>query len=295
MDLIKDWMQFIRNTRNDLPVIFLSDYDMHISENLVQGVDVWINTPRRPWEACGTSGMKILVNGGLNLSVLDGWWAEAFTPELGWALGDGNEHGDDPDWDAVEAEQLYNILEKQVVPEFYKRNTQGIPELWIARMRESMAQLTPRFSADRAVREYTEQHYLPASAAFINRSANKGAAGLKISEWKQALDQKWPKIRFGEVKVDTDTIQHVFEVQVWLNEIDPEAVKVELFANEQSGFKGTKQEMNCLRQLTGTSDGYLYTGTVPANRPVEDYTPRVIPYYLDVAIPLEANQILWQH
>ena len=160
MDLIKQWMEFIRHNALPPPVIFLSDYNMHISENLVQGVDVWINTPRRPWEASGTSGMKVLVNGGINLSELDGWWAEAYTKEVGWALGDGKEHVDDPGWDALEADQLYNILENEVVPEFYTRNEKGIPAAWISRMRESMAQLTPKFSADRTVREYTEQHYL---------------------------------------------------------------------------------------------------------------------------------------
>ena len=176
-ELIKEWIQFIRQKNIHPPVIFLSDYDMHISENLVQGVDVWINTPRRPWEASGTSGMKVLVNGGINLSELDGWWAEAYTPEVGWALGDGKEHGDDPAIDAIEAEQLYNILEQQVVPEFYNRNEKGIPTRWISRMRESMSQLTPRFSADRTVREYTEKHYLPAATAFLDRSANKGDKG----------------------------------------------------------------------------------------------------------------------
>ncbi len=134
-----------------------------MTENLVQGVDVWINTPRRPWEACGTSGMKVLVNGGINLSELDGWWAEAYTPEVGWALGDGQEHGDDPARDALEAGALYDLLEREVVPEFYSRDQNGIPTAWIKRMRESMAQLTPRFSASRAVREYTEQYYLPAA------------------------------------------------------------------------------------------------------------------------------------
>ncbi len=143
-------------------MIFLSDYDMHLTEHLVQGVDVWLNTPRRPWEACGTSGMKVLVNGGINLSELDGWWAEAYTPEVGWALGDGQEHGDDPAWDAMEAEALYDLLEREVIPEFYTRDEQGIPSAWVARMRESMARLTPRFSTNRAVREYTEQYYLPA-------------------------------------------------------------------------------------------------------------------------------------
>ena len=160
--LIHEWIKFIRQPESRPHIIFLSDYDMLLTEHLVQGVDVWINTPRRPWEACGTSGMKVLVNGGINLSELDGWWAEAYTPEVGWALGDGQEHGDDPAWDAAEAEALYDLLEREVIPEFYARDQNGIPTAWVARMRESMARLTPRFSADRAVREYTEQHYLPA-------------------------------------------------------------------------------------------------------------------------------------
>src|SRR3984957_7095439 len=160
--------------------IFLSDYDMLLTAHLVQGVDVWINTPRRPWEACGTSGMKVLVNGGINLSELDGWWAEAYTSEVGWALGDGQEHGDDPAWDAAEAETLYDRLEREIVPEFYARNEHGIPTAWVARMRESMARLTPRFSANRTVREYTEQHYLPTAAAYRSRTANRSAIGRQI-------------------------------------------------------------------------------------------------------------------
>ena len=166
--------------------IFLSDYDMLLTEHLVQGIDVWINTPRRPWEASGTSGMKVLVNGGINLSELDGWWAEAYTPEVGWALGDGQEHGDDPAWDAVEADALYDLLEREVIPEFYTRDESGIPTAWVKRMRESMARLTPRFSANRTVREYTEQHYLPAAAAYRLRIANKGAIGRQIVDWQHS-------------------------------------------------------------------------------------------------------------
>ena len=188
-DLIREWTQFIRRPEARPHAIFLSDYDMLLTEHLVQGVDVWINTPRRPWEACGTSGMKVLVNGGLNLSELDGWWAEAYTPEVGWALGDGQEHGDDPAWDAAEAEALYNLLEREVIPEFYERDGHGIPTGWVARMRKSMASLTPRFSADRAVREYTEQHYLPGAATYLERAANKGAAGKQMADW-QALSGK---------------------------------------------------------------------------------------------------------
>ena len=178
--LLQEWIHFIRRSDARCHVIFLNDYDMLLSEYLVQGVDVWINTPRRPWEACGTSGMKVLVNGGINLSELDGWWAEAYTPEVGWALGDGKEHGDDPAWDAVEAESLYSLLEREVIPEFYARDKSGIPTAWIKRMRESMARLAPRFSANRTVREYTEQHYLRLLLRTKMRIADKGAMGRKI-------------------------------------------------------------------------------------------------------------------
>ena len=174
-------MHFIRQPEARPHAIFLSDYDMLLTEHLVQGVDVWINTPRRPWEASGTSGMKVLVNGGINLSELDGWWAEAYTPEVGWALGDGQEHGDDPAWDAAEAEALYDLLEREVIPEFYARDEQGIPTAWVARMRKSMASLTPRFSADRTVREYTEQHYLPARQPTVSALPTKAQRAGKSS------------------------------------------------------------------------------------------------------------------
>ena len=195
-------MHFIRRPEARPHVIFLSDYDMLLTEHLVQGVDVWINTPRRPWEACGTSGMKVLVNGGLNVSELDGWWAEAYTPDVGWALGDGQEHGDDPAWDAIEAEALYDLLEREVIPEFYRpRRARHPHRMGGKRMRESMARLTPRFSANRAVREYTEQHYLPAAAAYRERAADKGAVGRNIVDWEHTLKEKWATLRFGDVKV----------------------------------------------------------------------------------------------
>lgn len=161
--LIREWVQFILLHKLYKHVVFISDYDRLLPENMVQGVDVWLNTPRRPWEACGTSGMKVLVNGGVNLSELDGWWAEAYTTEVGWAIGDMQEHGEDPEWDTAEASALYTILEQQVVPDFYTRNQKDIPEKWIEKMRHSMAVLTPQFSANRTVREYTKKYYLPAA------------------------------------------------------------------------------------------------------------------------------------
>jgi starch phosphorylase len=292
--LIQKWIQFIRQPAARPHAIFLSDYDMNLTERLVQGVDVWINTPRRPWEACGTSGMKILVNGGINLSELDGWWAEAFFPDLGWALGDGKEHGNDPGWDRAEAERLYDVLENDVIPEFYDRNDQGIPTAWVARMRESMARLTPHFSAERTVREYTEHYYLPGATAYNLRKADKGKMGKQMVDWRRNLQQKWQSIHFGEVKVETRNGQHLFEAQVYLNDLDPAAVRVELFANVDKDGNPVRLEMKRIRELAGATGLYLYNGSAPGDRPLSDYTARLIPYCDGISVPLEDERIVWQ-
>jgi starch phosphorylase len=239
--------------------------------------------------------MKVLVNGGVNLSELDGWWAEAYVPDLGWAIGDGKVHGSDSAWDAAEAEALYERLEREVIPEFYTRNDKGIPTAWVNRMRESMARLTPHFAADRTVREYTEQHYLPAAIACQSRIANKGIIGKQEVDWRHNLDQKWATLHFGQVKVETKGDQQIFEIQVCLHGLDPKTVRVELFAD---GFKGNppvRQEMTLLHPLADETGSYIYGATVSASRPQADYTARVLPHYEGVAIPLEDARILWQH
>ncbi len=293
-DLIRQWTHFIQRPEARPHVVFLSDYDMLLTEHLVQGVDVWVNTPRRPWEASGTSGMKVLVNGGINLSELDGWWAEAYAPEVGWALGDGQEHDDDPAWDAAEAEALYNLLEREVIPEFYARDKNGIPIAWVNRMRESMARLTPRFSANRTVREYTEQHYLPAAAAYRERAANQGAVGRQVVDWQHVVDRSWGSLRFGDLRVETNADHHVFEVELRLNDLDPNAVRVELYADGINGGDPVRENMTCAQPLADASRRCVYRATVPATRPARDYTPRVIPQRSDVAVPLESARILWQ-
>lgn len=292
--LIQQWMQFIHQTEVQAHVIFLSDYDMYLTEQLVQGVDVWLNTPRRPWEACGTSGMKVLVNGGINLSTLDGWWAEAYSPEVGWALGDGQEHGDDPVWDARDAEALYDLLENEVIPEFYTRDEQGMPTAWVKRMRESMSQLTPRFSTNRSVCEYTEQHYLPAALAYRKRAADNGKVGIDIINWRNALNEEWDALRFGEMKFETNNEQHDFEVQVYLDNLDSDEVRVELYANGIDGNAPERIKMQRIRELVGAQNGYAYHAQVSATRSANDYTARLIPQHDDVMVPLEDTHILWQ-
>jgi starch phosphorylase len=292
--MIQEWMRFIRQPKARAHVMFLSDHDMLLAERLVQGMDVWINTPRRPWEACGTSGMKVLVNGGINFSELDGWWAEAYMPDVGWALGDGQVHDDEPGWDAAEAEMLYDQLEHEVIPEFYSRDENGIPVAWVARMRESMARLTPQYCSTRTVQEYTEQHYLPAAENYLSRAADNGALGVRVVKWQHALDQKWPTLRFGEVKVETDRGQHLFEVQVYLEDLDPNAVRVELYVDAIGSGMSIRQEMKKVRELAGTGGGYAYSASVSAARPPEDYTPRMIASSGEASLPLEAPWILWQ-
>jgi starch phosphorylase len=292
--MVQAWTRFIRQPHIRSHAIFLSDYDMLLTENLVQGVDVWLNTPRRPWEACGTSGMKVLVNGGLNLSEIDGWWAEAHTLEVGWALGDGHEHRDEAEWDAVEAEALYSLLEKKVMPLFYDRDEHGLPTQWVARMRESMARLTPRFSANRTVREYTQRYYLPAAAAYQQRIAERGALGAQLVQWQRALVHGWPSIHFGDLRVNTANGDHVFHVQVYLGEVGLDAVQVELYSEGRNGEDPVCEPMTPSEPLIGAVNGYLFAARLRANRPASDYTPRVIPYHLQARVPLEAAHILWR-
>ncbi len=297
--LIREWMKFIQQYNLYNHVIFLSDYDMFLTENMVQGVDVWLNTPRQPWEASGTSGMKVLVNGGINLSELDGWWAEAYTPEVGWALGDKLEHGDAPAWDAAEAEALYDLLEHQVVPEFYTRNQNGISERWVQRMRKSMATLSLRFSANRTVREYTETYYMPLATGYLKRAAEKSVAGKKIVDIKNDLRNKWGQIHFGDLQIENIENGYLFHVPLWLNGIHPDEISVELYADglnsEASGQDTEAPEKIKMEAGTIEKNGaYTYHAQIDTSRPASDYTSRIIPCFEDISVPLEDNLILWQ-
>lgn len=292
--LIAEWVRFSERPEVEGRILFVPDYDLLLAERFVQGVDLWINTPKRPWEASGTSGMKILVNGGLNVSVLDGWWAEAFRPEVGWAIGDGEEHGDDPAWDAADAEALYRLLEREIVPMFYTRNAQGISTPWVAKMRESMAALTPHFATNRTVREYTQHYYVPAASAFRARAAANQALAEHLVVWQHDHSVHWGEARFGAVRVDTHEGQHHFAVDVQLGGLDPESIRVELFADSAEGGVPVRHVMTRGRTLDQSGSGVEYAASVDASRPAEDYTPRLVPYHPELRTPLEAARILWQ-
>ena len=287
--MLRQWQDFLESNGMHEHVVFVEDYDLGVAAKLTQGVDVWINTPRRPWEASGTSGMKVLVNGGLNLSELDGWWAEAYAPKLGWALGDGLEHADIAAWDSAEAEQLYHLLESEVIPCFYQRDESGMPQKWVSRMRESMGCLTSRFSSNRMLREYTGDYYLSMAEAYRRRTA----FAVELHDWHRQLEQHWPRIHFGNVISKQAENDYHFEVQVYLNDLPPETMRVELYADSIDSGEPFRQPLERGDLLAGAANAYVYQGTVPAGRPAADYTPRIIPAHGEAKVPLEANFILW--
>lgn len=180
-----------------------------------------------------------------------------------------------------------------MIPEFYNRDAQGTPRAGVTRMRESMARLTPRFSANRALCEYAEKHYIQAAAPYGVRAADKGAVGKQMVDWQQGLADRWATLRLGEVSVRTDRENHEFEVAFHAGEVDPNSVRVELYAEGVSGGPPVGQEMNRGRQLE--RGGCVYAAQVPATRSSTDYTVRVMPRFPDAAVPLEATQILWRH
>ncbi len=292
--LIQDWVNFVRQSGIRGHVVFLEDYDIALAQQLVQGIDVWINTPRRPWEASGTSGMKILVNGGLNLSELDGWWAEACTCDVGWSLGDGREHDADPSWDVVEAEQLYQRLENEIIPLFYRRDAQGLPRDWLKLIRNSMMKLAPQFSSNRMLQEYVEQLYHPAATDYEKRQAKQGQLAKQLLDWHSALTTHWDQIHFGNIDVHKINKGWSFRIQIYLGEILPDQVRVELYAEGRDDENFNVTECHCQEKITGAIHGYAYQANIETTRPAADFTARVIPHHAAAQIPAEADLITWQ-
>jgi starch phosphorylase len=291
--LITQWVEFAERPEAHTRVVFLEDYDIRLASELVQGVDVWINTPRRPWEACGTSGMKVLVNGGLNLSTLDGWWEEAFDPACGWAIGDGLEHPEG-EWDARDADQLYALLEEQVVPAFFDRDSAGLPRRWIAMMRSSMAALAPQFSSVRMMQEYVERAYLPAADSLRRRLADGARIARELDQWSRHLETHWSEIRFGDVTNEVSNGQVSILVPVYLGSIAPSAVRVELYAEPEAEEGPSVREMVPVAPVADVTNASVYRATFDTSRPAWHFTPRVVPFHSQARVPIEMGLIAWQ-
>ena len=291
--MIAEWVAFTAHPSLWERVVFLEDYDIALAQELVQGVDLWINTPRRPWEACGTSGMKVLANGGLNLSERDGWWAEAYAPDLGWAI-DRIRYESDAAQDAADAEELYDILEREVLPAFYERDPAGIPRAWLARIRRSMAVLSPRFSATRMLRDYLDQAYLPAAAALRRRLVDGAAAARSLCAWERRLRRGWKSLHIGTPDMIAEADGWACHVPVYLGEIRAEDVRVEIFADPTATAPGVALALDRRSPVPGAVNGFTYTGRVATPRPRTDFTVRILPAHPEARVPAELPLIRWQ-
>lgn len=291
-ELIRRWKQFSRMPEAEGKVVFIEDYDLGVANQLVQGVDVWLNTPRHPWEACGTSGMKVLVNGGLNLSQFDGWWAEAWKPDLGWAIRPGatfEELSHTNDHDESDARELFDLLEQQVVPAFYRVDQEGRPRDWITMIRASMDQLTAHYSANRMVREYVEDFYRPMVA--LGRQRDPETAHALVQESRE-ITAHWSRLRFTSIEVEEQDQQQTFTVDVYLDGVPAEHIGVELIAEASEYGPRQVHAMERKQAMEGSACGWIYQCTVPA-RPEGHYTPRIRVRDDRLNLPLENASVLW--
>ncbi|MDI9630278.1 MAG: alpha-glucan family phosphorylase [Acidobacteriota bacterium] len=283
-------------------LVFLEDYDLAMARYLVQGCDVWLNTPRLGLEASGTSGMKVIPNGGLNLSVPDGWWAEGYAPELGWAIGRGEAYDDPAYQDQVESAILYELLEHEVVPLFYSRGIDRLPRPWIARMKRSMRILTPRFSTNRMIWEYAEHYYLPAARRAARLSGDGFARARDLAAWKRRVFQGWSQVAVlgaAPRAAGTRRVGESFAVsaQVRLGALTPDEVRVEIYYGPLDAQRqvtgGAAVPMRVLGQTEAGVWGY--EGEVPCrDSGLVGYAVRVVPNHPEANGLLTTGLITWQ-
>ncbi len=307
-EFIRRIIELARKPEFRQQIVFLEDYDMSVSRYLVQGADVWLNTPLRPQEASGTSGMKALANGVLNLSVLDGWWDEAWRMNsdarepVGWAIGSGESYQDLAYQDSVEAQALYDLLEHDVVPTFYDRRANGLPRRWVARMKSSIGTLCPFFNTYRMVQEYTERFYLVAHANYRKLESEGAAHARDLAKWKEFVRERWPRIRILSVEPDlpvevcVDTPISV-RARLQLAGLSEEDVAVELYMGRLNAdgeiVNAVSTAMSVVSQ-TGGGEYLFEAGNVICGASGRHgYTVRVLPYHPDLTTPFLPGLILW--
>ncbi|MFW5798198.1 MAG: alpha-glucan family phosphorylase [Planctomycetota bacterium] len=284
-------------------IVFLEDYDACIARYMVQGVDLWLNTPRRPHEASGTSGMKVVPNGGLNISILDGWWCEAYEQDTGWAIGRGEEYKDEAYQDEVEASALYDLLEKDILPLFYDRGRDGIPRNWLVKMKASMRAICPVFNTNRMVQEYAGRFYLPSSRRHESMVADDMAKAKSLAAWKSKVNGHWNKLKIVTVKADSDEGLKVsgelgVTVMIDLGGLTPEDVEVQLYHGRVgSDGKVTEGDSVPMKLVETGGDGPAeFRGVLNCRRSGRfGFTVRVIPQHPDMTNVHEMGLVLWEH
>ncbi len=300
-DFIRQVVHTARRPEFRQRIVFLEDYDMKVGRYLYQGVDLWLNTPRRPLEASGTSGMKAAVNGAINISIPDGWWDEAYDGTNGWAIGQGEEYDDTNYQDQVESQALYNILENEAVPMFYTRGRDGLPREWVRRMKNTMRTVCPTFSATRMVREYTERIYLPAGRRWEALAANGLGRAQALTVWKERVGAQWKEVAVRAVRVDTVTPleaggDRMVQAEIALGALRPEDVSVVVYSGPLSAEGEITSPSVSPMQVEGARrDGaYLFSGTLHgAATGLHGFRVRILPAHEDLAVPLAMNCITW--
>jgi starch phosphorylase len=306
-ELIRQIVRLARQEAFRRRLVFIEDYDMAVARSLVQGVDVWLNTPRRPREASGTSGMKAAANGVLNLSVLDGWWDEVWRETdsksvlIGWAIGRGEAYDTQDHQDEVEAETLYDLLERDVVPTFYDRGVDRLPRRWIARMKASISTLCHFVNTHRMVRQYTEEFYMPAASRYGQITAEGMARAKALAVWRSRAEQNWSQVRVEEVAAESSAELAVgtevrVRARINLGALAPEDVAVELYVGQLSAAGEIIKEKVERMQPAGTGEKKTYTfqAAVPCTKSGQHgYTVRVLPQHPDLATPFLPGLIVW--
>jgi len=300
--LIQEVYRFSREAGFENRVVFLEDYDSYIARRLVQGVDLWLNNPLRPMEASGTSGMKCAPNGGINLSVLDGWWHEGFNGNNGWAIAAEISDGTVEFQSAVDANSLYQLLENQIIPLYYAKPDGKLPLAWLQLMRESIRSVTPVFNTHRMVKEYTERLYIPAARSHENFAQNGCEPATQLSQWKARMRKDWPQVRIHNVQVGNKDRQNIFvgeslqvSAHVYLGDVDPNHVRVEAYHGEADNGGIKNPSVSVLNASGRNGDGsYLYQGSVPASETgAYGFSVRVVPTHPHLMQSHELRLIAW--
>jgi glycogen phosphorylase len=304
-ELIQHVVALARRKEFRRRLVFLEDYDMALTRYMVQGCDVWLNTPLRPMEASGTSGMKAAANGALNLSTLDGWWDEAWhgpgNGRIGWAIGRGETYEDAAHQDAVEAEALYELLERDVIPRFYERGADRLPRRWIERMKASIGTLCHFFNTHRMVREYAESFYLIAHARYRQLSDDDCAKARRLAAWRERVRLAWPEVRIEPGDGPEDSLlvgeQIGARAYVWLGPLSPDDVTVELYQGRLDARGEIRNGLPTELQVAGADEEgrYVYEAHSVActTSGLHGYTVRVLPFHPDLGVSFLPGLITW--